>query len=44
MFRVKALRITSNMHNCMANTLSNKNQRIVINENESDWTPTTSGG
>ncbi len=43
MFKVKQLRIDSNVHNWIENWLSNRKQRAVINGTVSDWAPVTSG-
>ncbi len=42
MFKVKQLGIDGNLCNLIENWLSNRKQRLVINDTASDWTPVTS--
>ncbi len=43
MFRVKQLGISGKDHNWIENCLSNRKQRVVINDTSSDCAPVTSG-
>ncbi len=43
MFKVKQLGINGKVHNLIENWLSNRKQRVVINNTSSDWAPVTSG-
>ncbi len=42
MFKVKQLGIDGTVHNWIKNWLSNRNQRVVIKDTASDWSPVTS--
>ncbi len=44
MFKVKQLGIDGNVHKWIENWLSNRKQRVVINDTASDWAAVTSGG
>ncbi len=43
MFKVKQLGIDGTVHNWIENWLSNRKQRVVINDTASDWASVTSG-
>ncbi len=43
MVKVKQLGIHGNVHSWVENWLSNRKQRVVINDTASDWAPITSG-
>ncbi len=43
MYKVKQLGIDGNVHSWIENWLSNRKQRVVINDTASDWAPVTSG-
>ncbi len=43
LFKVKQFGINGNFHNWINNWLSNRKQRIVINDTASDWAPVTNG-
>ncbi len=43
MFKVQQLGIGGNVRNWIENWLSNRKQRVVINDTASDWAPVTNG-